>query len=512
MTAYQVTSISEIHSELFYHFLNLGNSLMRTGASIIRGTLGFSALNNLTILANCLIQIMLARHLSPAVFGTVALAFAILSVFQFFVHWGTNAALMQDGRDPALADTLFYLRAACGLLTGILVLVAYYMLAPYYSLEIRQCMVILSLCTISAFLYDVFKAVMQKEMMLVRLGWMDFASVVVGGAISLPMVVMGFEIWGLVSFHIATTVIRGLGYILFSPYRPRLRFSRSEALWAWYFGRKIIMVGALDNVDFKLGEWYLGTVRGESELGIYGLAWRLSHLFQRVFLPVLEFTSLPTYANLKNDPELLQQAYDFVVRILVRVLTPACILAGIFAHELIVFLVGEQWSGSVPVFRVLLIFAIASPLFRMHQQLLYALGRPEDYLRLKFYQVLIFIAAAIPLTTYWGGIGLAFSMGLGFAFGVLLVLTKIRKRMTVPGGTILNTLLAGLVAYLPSAWITQHYITIASPILIGTTTIVFLTVYSMWLLVSEPKTVKGDIRRVSRALFGSGTETLPSES
>jgi O-antigen/teichoic acid export membrane protein len=484
---------------------------MRTGASIIRGTLGFSALNNLTILANFLIQIMLARHLSPSVFGTVALAFAILSVFQFFVHWGTNAALMQEGRDPALADTLFYLRAACGLLTGLLVIVAYYLLAPYYSLEIRQCMVILSLCTISAFLYDVFKAVMQKEMMLVKLGWLEFVSVAIGGAIALPMVLMGFEIWGLVSFHIVTTVIRGLGYILFSPYRPRLRFSKSEAVWAWSFGRKIIMVGALDNVDFRLGEWYLGTVRGESELGIYGLAWRLSHLFQRVFLPVLELTSLPTYANLKNDPELLHQAYDFVVRVLIRILTPACILAGIFAPELIVFLVGEQWSASVPVFRVLLIFAIASPLFRMHQQLLYALGRPEDYLKLKFYQVLIFITTAIPLTTYWGGIGLAFSMGLGFAVGVLLVLNKIRKRMTVPIGTILNTLLAGLVAYLPSVWITQRYVTVSSPILIGTTAIVFLTVYFAWLLVFEPQTLKGDIRRVSQAVFRSESKNLAAD-
>jgi O-antigen/teichoic acid export membrane protein len=476
-------------------------SSMRIGASIIRGTLGYSALNNLAILFNIVVQIVLARLLSPSIFGTVALAFAILAVFQFFVHWGTNAALMQEGRDDALADTLFWLRICCCTLTGAFVVVGYFVLGPFYSTEIRQCMVILAFCTMSAFVYDVFKAVMQREMMLVTLGWIDLLCVLIGGLVAIVLVIAGYGLWGLVSFHISMALIRGLLYVLYSPYRPRFRFNQAEAKWAWHFSRKIIMVGALDNVDFKLGEWYLGTVRGETELGIYGLAWRLSHLFQRLFLPVLELTSLPTYARYKKNAALLQQAYDFVVRVLVRTITPASILSGIFAHELIIMVAGDQWGESVQVFRILIVFAIASPLFRMHQQLLYALGRPEVYLRLKYLQVGLFALSAIPLTYSWGGPGLAISMGIGFFGGIILVFIKVRDTLSVPILSVLNALLAGSIATALALWIIFNYSHASSFVLMGTVVPFFICVYSAWLFATERETTVGDLRRIYSAVF-----------
>ena len=480
---------------------------MRLAARVIRGALSLSVLNNLMILANFVIQIVLARHLSPEIFGTVALAFAILSFFQFFIYWGTNAILMQDGRDPALADTLFFLRLIFSLFIVALVIGAYYILQPFYNSDILNSMLVLSICTIATFIYDVFKAVMQKGMMLAALGWIDLICVVLGGVIAITLVLQGFGLWTLVSFHILTTVIRGIGYILMSPYRPSMRFSRSEAIWAWRFGRKILLVGALDNIDFRLGDWFLGTIRGEAELGIYGLAWRISHLFQRLFLPVLEFTALPAFAQLKDNQVMLQQAYHFVIRTLIRLLTPSCILFALFAPELITLLVGEQWLDSVPVFRILLLFAIASPLFRMHQQLYYALGRPKQYLKVKIYQVGMFIISTIPLTMIWGGEGLGLSLGLGFCFGVVFILIQTHKFILVPFWTIINTLIAGTIALAPAVLIKQQTTALPTVLSYPASILIFLLIYIAWLYVSERNTVTGDFRQVLSALFHPKTKS-----
>lgn len=487
---------------------------MLSGVSAIRDAFSLSVLLNLMVLLNLSTQIWLARYLSPEIFGAVSLAFALLSVLELFLDWGTAPALLEYDHDPAFIHTIFALRVGFSLLVTIMVCIGFYLLRGIYDRQLLIIMVILSLGTVSVSMYDVFKAVMQKEMMLRAIGGVDLLSVVLASAIGISAASMGFGIWSLVAYHLSGPIGRGIGYIVMSPYRPQFRLDRTNVQRLWQTTRNILWVGLAERMDSRAGEWFLGTLYGAQPLGFYAFAQRISFLGQQLLLPVIHLTTLPTFARFKNTPEQLTQGYQFMVRTFLRILLPLCMMLYLFPEEVVVVVGGPQWAAAAPILKILTVYAIAAPLFHIHQQLFYALGLSRRYMYLKIIQVGVYVAILIPFSYFWGAIGLAWAVNTGYFVGNVAILMATRKIVSVPWRSLLILASASLVAIVGAGLTQTISISWPTPLRWGITGFMLLSIYTGWIVVFERALLKQDVNRVFHALknwkAGDSNSTLPA--
>jgi O-antigen/teichoic acid export membrane protein len=103
----------------------------------------------------------------------------------------------------------------------------------------------------------------------------------------------------------------------------------------------------------------IGRFVGAAPLGIYNRA------FMLVNLPAQQLTSsfsrvlFPSFSRVQNETARLKKAYLSTIMLFSAILLPTCLGMAAAAREIVLLVLGENWSAAIPVLQIL---AIAAPL------------------------------------------------------------------------------------------------------------------------------------------------------
>lgn len=329
------------------------------------------------------ITMVLARLLTPAEYGTVAVLTAFSSLFSILADAGVSTAIAQSqDLDKSDYERLFFL----SLLIGIVLSVGFFSLcfgiAWFYEDSIYIPLgAIMTLAVIFNSLNMVPNGVLIKERKFKLIGMRLVVCTVVVGAIAILLAFLGFGCYAIV----LNTVLTSLFVLVWNLASSHLRmsvgnvrdvFEKVGSFSVYNLGNQIIGWFAA-NADSLI----VGRLFGASALGYYNKAYNLYSYPLNILTAPITDTMLPFFAPLQNNVEALRKRFLDVFH-KVSFLSALCTAGmNVCASEIILIMYGENWAPAISLLSVLAFAVYSRGVNGAFSALLNATGRPDLLMR-----------------------------------------------------------------------------------------------------------------------------------
>lgn len=420
---------SALHTVTQYHSNKHGKHGIVRSALVLHGNdLGYRVVRGakftiLGIVLRTLITLgsvsILARLLSPADFGYMAMATIVTELAALFGNFGFASVLIQKRVITRLQmDTVFWASALLGLALTLTILVLSYFATWFFGEPTAgQLMRIMCLTFAIDGLVTVHGALISRLMKFYTDFWIQIITIAFRTAVAIVLAWQGFGVWSLVIGSLAGSALHLLLSISIIPYWPRLKFNLSYLRSTWktnssYFAGGLLFY-ANTNVDLLL----IGRMVGATALGYYQNARSLTdEVRYRIAVP-LQRVLFPAFSSLQDNISRLQDTVLRSGRLLAAIVFPVGIGIAATANELVPILYGEKWLAMIPVLKLLGIStalkgstAIAIPLFNAANRV----GLALRYNIIGTIIVVLCVVAASP----WGIVAVAGAIALSALYSV----------------------------------------------------------------------------------------------
>jgi O-antigen/teichoic acid export membrane protein len=363
-----------------------------------------------------IISIILARILTPAEFGLVAMITIFTLLAQQVVISGFGQALVQK-KDCSHLDesTAFWFNIIVGvLMTAVLYLAAPWIARFYEESELIPITRIASFNLLINSFGVVQNALLQKELLFRKRTIASIVGITISGVISVFMALRGFGVWALVYQVLINNVIRTSMLWLVHSWRPLLRFSKSSFHALFKFGSSMLLSSMLNTLFDNIYLLIIGKLYSATDLGFYHRAKEFVVASANSLSLVIAQVNFPILSKLQHDHRQVQNAFSQILQHALFLIFPLMIGIGVCAPNLIQFLIGDKWMPSIPYLRLLCIVGALYPIHLLNLNVLMALGRSDLVLKLE-------VAKKILVTC---GILIAFRYGI-IALLIALVISSL---------------------------------------------------------------------------------------
>jgi O-antigen/teichoic acid export membrane protein len=326
----------------------------------VRGAAWMMALRWAVRLLSIVNTAILARLLTPADFGLMAMANMAMAVVAILGLGGEDLALIRMGRP---SDE--YLNAAWSfkILMSTALFVCTLALAPLARLYFNSKEVELLIYAIS--IRILLNGFVNIGVVYFRID-LDFAKEfrylmyrkVADVLIVIPSVLVVRSVWGLaIAAVLAKAVEIALSFIM-HPFRPRFGLSRIHEIWSFSFWTLIVGIGGY--FAGKADQYIVGATTNPTMTGAYTVGSELAVTPSVDLIEPVMRAMFPVYSRLLGDPERLGSAAALVIGASATVcLATGPGMSGI-AREMTLLLLGNQWGqvtslafwfgiGAIPV-------------------------------------------------------------------------------------------------------------------------------------------------------------------
>jgi lipopolysaccharide exporter len=160
-------------------------------------------------------------------------------------------------------------------------------------------------------------------------------------------------------------------------WRPHLHFCAKDLKGYVGFGMYQMGERTLNYLGRNMDKLLIGSLMGAQTLGYYQVAYQLMIKPFQVFNPIITRVSFPVLAKIQDDSRRLCRGYLDIIRVIALVLFPVYMGMIVLAKPFIILLLGQEWLGSVSVFRILAILGFFYSLGNPIGSLLLAKGRAD---------------------------------------------------------------------------------------------------------------------------------------
>lgn len=299
---------------------------------------------------------VMARLLSPAAFGLVALAGVILRFGVYFAKMGMERAIIQKPdlmeRDVRAAFTSSVVLGVffAGLLVAGAPLAASIVQQPEVVPVVRA----LALGILFSGLNGTAMSLLHRAMRFRALAIFEMASFLIS-YLGLGMVLawQGFGVWALVGATLGQGLI--MSVLAYGAARHTLRplFSWEAYKPLLAYGSRMSAISFVEFVTQSLDTLLIGRLLGPAALGIYTRGGLL------IGLPVYLLSSnvakvvFPSFSQVQANRARLREVYLSSITLVAMIITPVCAGAAVAAPEIVHVMLGEKWMAAVPILQVI---------------------------------------------------------------------------------------------------------------------------------------------------------------
>lgn len=302
---------------------------------------------------------ILARLLTPADFGLVALAVVFMTFLDSVRDLGLTQALIGSADDELeeQTQTVFMGTVAIG---GALALCAA-AIGPLASGFFGQAELALIIPILAGNFFlqalgATHDALAKKALDYRARTFAEFADVVLRGAFGIGLALAGAGVWSLVVGYVLGTVARDVALWVQIPWRPSLTFPRTHLRRLVRFGGVLTLVDISAAVGSNIDYLFVGRMLGANSLGLYTIGFRLPELLILNLAIVAGDVLFPAYAAL--DRARLQEGFLVSLRYIAVLVLPMAIALMVLARPTVLTLFGDKFVGSVEVMRLLALYAV----------------------------------------------------------------------------------------------------------------------------------------------------------
>jgi len=460
--------------------------------------------------------VILARLLVPADFGLVALATAMIAVVELLSAFNFDMALIQKQQaTTAHYDTAWTLNVAMATVCALLVVVAAFPAAAFYGdSRLGPVMLLLALATWIRGFENVGVVTFRKELKLDR----EFRLLLIKRigvfltTISIALAIRSH--WALVAGILAGSVGGVVLSYLFHPFRPRFDLSARDELL--HFSKWMVFSNVIDTLGSRAADLIIGKTLGPGPLGVFNLAYEISHLPSTVLSAPVNRAVYPGYAKVASDQTRLAAQFLGVLGLTALLTAPVAFGIASVAPLLVPLLLGDAWLEAVPLMTILALSGLLASLRTNAGYVFLALGRSELLTVMNAVRFAVLVPALVVGTVYFGARGAAWTM-----FGASIVMLPVthyfmhrvlRIRWAEQGKVLWRPAVAAIGMTLLVreylAW-TEHglaagnaVLALASAVVLGIAAYVSFTGL-LWAVSGFPQSAEARVMGVLRSFLGS---------
>lgn len=388
-----------------------------------------------------LFAILIARQLSPADYGLVAMLSIFLVIAQIFVDSGFVEALIQkqDRSDIDFSTTFWFNIGVALVIYVLLILVSPWIAAFYDEPLLEELLVWLALL----FVINAFRTVQQAKLNIAmdfrRQAWISILTISVSGAVGLWMAYHGFGVWTLVWQPLLQNFLNVAFLWVSAGWMPSLVFSTKSFRELFGFGSRLLLSRTLHTIYANGSFLLIGKFYSPAITGLYSQATQMTGFVPQAINDVVARVAYPIECELQDKEEELQQKFYQMLRMTCFGLFPLMMGLVALAEPVVRILLTEKWMDVVPLMRILCFAWVWWPASNMSWQLLNAKHRSDYCLKAEIIKKSI--ALFILIISLFGGIK-AVCIGV-FVYYVadVFVMTQFTKRI-LPKVTFLGEMCA----------------------------------------------------------------------
>ncbi len=380
---------------------------------------------------------VLARLLTPADFGHIAMATVVTELAALFSNFGFGSILIQRARLSRLQmDTMFWAAMLLGLALTVAVWCLSFASQPLFgSALVGELLRVLCVVFVLEELAVVPRSLLSRLMMFEIDFVVQAGMILLRAGLAIVMALQGFGVWSLVAGSVAGALVQSLLYLHFGGYWPRLRFSTAFLRSTWRTNGSYFGSGVLYYVNSNLDLFLIGRMLGATSLGIYQNARSLTQEINARMAQPLQRVLFPAFAQVQNEPERFRDGILRSGRLLALALTPVAFGLAAVAQEIVPLLYGAQWLDMIPVLQVIAVGAGIGMVATITGAIFNAKNRVDLSLKMYFANTVVNVGVILA-ASHWGMMGIAYAKLLLSAlnlvfFRIALSLAGMRVRDVV---------------------------------------------------------------------------------
>jgi len=357
-----------------------------------------------------LVQIVLARLISPEEFGIIAIVMVFINLARVFVQSGFNTALIQKkDADELDFSSTFYLSL---IVAGILYIIIYFtapIIANFYSdSNLVSVLRVLSLILFTGAFNSIQNAYVSRNLLFRRLFKSSLGAILISGVVGIFAAYQGLGVWALVIQQLVNQISITIIMWFTVNWRPRLIFSIERIKTLFSFGWKLLASSLLNTLYLDLRTLLIGRFYTPSILGYYNRGEQFPKVIVNNVNGSIQSVMLPTLSAYQDDKKRMKK---FMRRSIVTssfLIFPMMIGMAVVAESLVAVVLTETWLPAVPFLQIFCISYMLMPIHTANLQAINALGRSDIFLRLEIFKKtlgVIVLAISLPFGVYAIAIG-----------------------------------------------------------------------------------------------------------
>lgn len=365
---------------------------------------------------------VLARILSPADFGVLAMVLPLVFLYNGIANLGLqNAVMHEEILDHWKASAMFRSAAVTNLGLAALFFLSGPLLARLYG-DARASGVAmvwaggLYILALSA----IHEALLKRQLRFFSVLTMRVTGMAVGIIAAIIAAALGAGYWSLLLQWVAMDLFRAGGMWWLCRWRPALEAregGRESTGGMREYWRNVAGFRVLNWFAMHPDRILVGRLGGATMLGLYDSSRRWAFYPSMQLFQSLTDVAVATFSRVTGDP---QRYRAIVLRGTLPVLAlplPAIAFVFLDTRNVILVLLGQQWLDAIPFVRLMCVGAFFGTLSRLTQWLYLSRGDTRRQLQWAMYAQTPAMLAAVLIGTNWGAIGVA----AGFATGTALL-------------------------------------------------------------------------------------------
>ena len=326
---------------------------------------------------NFILFVMLARLLTPADFGVMAIAAVVIDILALIGCLGQVQALVQRAElDDTAASTSFWMVQAFGIAMTAAVFFSAPLVADIFALPaLEPVLQLLSPICMLQSLSAVHEAWLRRSFGFKWLAARMVAASILGGVVSVGMALQGFGIYAMVGQRLIIALVLVAMVWWSSPWRPKLRWATRDALALARVGGDISLVAFLQISNVRIVDVVVGYLFGPQVLGQLRIAWKLFDFVIAIAVQPIVNVSLSALSRLQNSHVAMASATVRLISVSATALYPVFFGIAVVAPDVVPPLFGDKWDKAILFIQILSPIAVAATVNYFLNTTLTAAGR-----------------------------------------------------------------------------------------------------------------------------------------
>lgn len=352
-----------------------------------------------------IIQIILARLLTPSDYGVLTMLTIFITISQVFVQSGLNTALIQKKKvDEVDYSSVFYVSLGIAVVLYIVLFIASPYIASFYNMpELSNILKVLALILIPGAFNSIQNAIVAREMQFKKLLYSTMAAVIISGSIGIGMAYAALGTWSLVGQQLSNQIVACLVLMFLIKWYPKRCFSFVKVKELFSFGWKLLCSNLIDTIYTNLQSLVIGKKYDAATLGFFNRGKQFPQILVENINGSVQSIMLPTLSQYQDEKRKLKSLTRRAIVTSSVILFPLLIGLAVISKPLISLILTDKWLPCVPYMWIYCINYIFMPIHTANLQAINAQGRSDQFLKLeiikKSYGLIVLVITVILFDT-----------------------------------------------------------------------------------------------------------------